>query len=109
MAACPEITFLGASTDKKTKTTTTTTTTKQNKKQGNISKNIITNVDNMINKVLKVHFVILTCYFYDISRCRQNKHLSKFLVDFEVAFVSYARFTVSYCCRGHYVVIIMLT
>ena len=37
------------------------------------------------------------------SRYRQKKLSSKLSVDFEVAFVSYARFTVSYCCIGHYV------
>ena len=49
---------------------------------------------------LKDHFVILTCYFYDIQvgRCRQKKCISKFSVDSKVVFVSYARFTVIYCC-----------
>ena len=39
----------------------------------------------------------------------QNKLLSKFSVDSEVAFVNYARFTVSHCCIGHYVAISIST
>ena len=35
---------------------------------------------------------------------RQNKLIFKFPVNAEVAFVSYAGLTVSYCCIGHYVV-----
>ena len=34
---------------------------------------------------------------------RQNKVFSKFSFDSEVAFASYAHFTVSYCYLGHYV------
>ena len=54
---------------------------------------------------LKVHFVILKCYFYDIVQYRswQNKLISKFWDDSEVSFVSYASFTVLYCCIDHYV------
>ena len=39
-----------------------------------------------------------------ISRCRENKHISKFSVDSEVCFVcELCMFTVSYSCIGHYV------
>ncbi len=52
--------------------------------------------------VLNVHFVILTSFLWHKS-IDMDKHISKFSVDSEVAFVSYACFTVSYCCIGHYV------
>ena len=48
--------------------------------------------------------MILSCYFYDkVQYCTQNKLISKFAVDSNIAFVSYTQFTVSFCCIGQYV------
>ena len=53
---------------------------------------------------LKVHFVISAYYFNDIySRYLHSKHNSQCSVQSNVAFVSYVRFTVSYCGKGYYV------
>ena len=42
------------------------------------------------------------CYFMSqLSRYTQNKVISKFSVESDVVFVSYARFTVSYSCICH--------
>ena len=54
---------------------------------------------------LKVHSMIITCYFYItlFSRRTQSKLIFKCSVDSNVAFVSQAQFTVSYCCIDQYI------
>ena len=44
----------------------------------------------------------MTIYFYDRSVDNNTEQVS---IDSAVAFVSYARFTVSYCSIGHYVAV----
>ena len=63
-------------------------------------------VGEFLNPVnpLKVHFATLPYHCYDnISVDIVNKLISMFSVNYDAAFVSYAKFTASYCCIGHYV------
>ncbi len=67
----------------------------------------VDNVDTLLyfKTILKVHFVTLRYYFYAIVQYRQNKPMSKFPFNSEVAFESYAHFTVLHLLHiGHSVV-----
>ncbi len=66
-----------------------------------------------ISSIKKVHFAILDpkmlCTTYS-SSYTQNKLIYQILVNSNVPFVSYARFTVSNCSKGHFMnVDILLT